>query len=147
MEAQQLNLPSDDDIQLAEEAIRDLRGSSSSVIHLVPADRPNAKPIVLPEPAYRMILQILGHISNGDAVTILPVHAELTTQQAADILNVSRPYLISLLEAGKMPFHKVGTHRRIKLEELLAYQRHDLVERKKILDELANESQELGLDE
>ena len=68
-------------------------------------------------------MEVLRHIGRGDAVTLVPVSQMLTTQQAADILNVSRPFLISLLEKGDMLFELVGRHRRMKAEELFAYKR------------------------
>jgi excisionase family DNA binding protein len=78
--------------------------------------------------------------------SVVPHDAELTTQQAADLLNVSRPYLIGLLEADEIDYHKVGTHRRIKASSLLDYRRRDDVRRRAVADELTALSQELGLD-
>jgi excisionase family DNA binding protein len=101
--------------------------------------------VTVPREAFELFLEILGQMANGNAVTIVPVHAELTTQEAAAMLNVSRPHLIELLEAGKLAFRRVGTHRRIRVSDLLAYRQADEAERKAALDELTQEAQKLGL--
>lgn len=101
--------------------------------------------ITLPRQAFELLLELLGQMANGNAVTIVPVHAELTTQQAAEMLNVSRPFLVELLEAGKIPHRKVGTHRRVLAKDLLAYRERDRAARKEALRALTEEAEALGL--
>ena len=101
--------------------------------------------LVIPRPTVVMLAQVLSLLESGHGVQIIPKDAELTTQQAADVLNVSRPYLIGLLESGQIPFRKVGRHRRITFEELMEYKRQDDLKRRGAADDLADLSQELGL--
>ncbi len=84
-------------------------------------------------------------MAEGNAVTIIPIHAELTTQEAANLLKVSRPFLITLLEEGKLPYRKVGTRRKVLFEDLMNYKKKDDTERLKILNKLTQEAQDLNM--
>lgn len=101
--------------------------------------------LVVPREAAVLLAQVLGHLASSESVTVMPESAELTTQQAAEFLNVSRPYLIKLLESGEIPFRLVGTHRRIGFRDLRGYKNRDDLERRRAADELTQLSQELGL--
>jgi excisionase family DNA binding protein len=84
-------------------------------------------------------------MAQGNAVTIVPIHAELTTQEAADLLNVSRPFLIKLIESQEIPCRKVGRHRRIRFADLMEYKQKTDTQRTQALDELVAQSQELNM--
>lgn len=104
--------------------------------------RMNGADLVLPRHAIELLRNLLTEMAQGNAVTIMPVHAELTTQEAANILNVSRPHLVKLLEQGDIPFYKVRTHRRIKLQDLIQYKRHRDQRSEAAMQALADQSQE-----
>jgi len=101
--------------------------------------------IEVPVAALRMLVDILTNMAAGNAMSLVPIHAELTTQQTADFLNVSRPYVVGLLERGELPHHKVGTHRRVRFSDLMAYREAQLRKSKASLAELAKLDQESGL--
>lgn len=139
------SVPSEADAHLAEAGSRLLAGfigkGPTAQIRVINSDQD----VTVPVTALRLLVDILAQMAQGNAVTIVPIHAELTTQQAADYLNVSRPFLIGLLEEGKIPFRKVGTHRRVRFKDLAKYREISLVDRKAAADELTRQAQELGL--
>ena len=105
-------------------------------------DDEQAEPMELPAGAVALLMDILEAMAAGQGVTIIPENAELTTVQAADVLNVSRPFLIKLLDEQKIPHRKVGKHRRIRMEDVMAYKASIDAERESVLDRLAAEAQE-----
>lgn len=102
-------------------------------------------PIKIPVSALHHLNTIIDLMAQGKAVIVNPVDAEITTQEAADLLNVSRPFIVKLLEEGEIPFHKVGSHRRIKLKDFLAYKNQYKNKQCEALDELAKQAQELNM--
>jgi excisionase family DNA binding protein len=107
--------------------------------------RPTGEPLEIPSAALRLLGDVLTEMARGNAVTLTAIHAELTTQEAADLLQVSRPYLIKLLNEGTLPHRKVGRHRRIRLDDVMAYKRRTDAARAAVLDELVAQAQELGM--
>jgi excisionase family DNA binding protein len=101
--------------------------------------------IELPASLARLLADVVELLRRGDGVTVVPYQRELTTQQAADLLNVSRPYLIRLLDADCIPYRRLGTHRRLRLGDVVAYKARRDAERRVALDELTALSQEAGL--
>jgi excisionase family DNA binding protein len=99
----------------------------------------------LPDAVFRLLKDIVRNMQLGRAIVLVPENQQLTTQRAADLLGVSRPYLIKLLEGGELPYHKVGSHRRIFLKDLVAYQKQRHAERRAALDQIAREAFESGL--
>lgn len=91
------------------------------------------------------LMEVIKTLNKGNSITLIPMDKELTTQQAADILNVSRPYFIKLLENGIIPFKKTGTHRKILMQDLMKYREQRAETRKSKIEELSVLSQELGL--
>jgi len=142
--------PTAADAQLALESSRRLtqflaaRPKKALRVRIEPENEPEES-ISIPVAAFRLLNSILTEMAKGNAVTLIPVHAELTTQQAADILNVSRPFLIEQLEKGVIPYRKVGTHRRVMFKDLMEYKQTMDHNRLKALEELSVIDQELGL--
>ncbi len=139
--------PTDDESRLARESSRQLavRLPAARKLQLEVDDGKKREAVVIPLAAAKLLLHILTEMAQGNAVTLIPIHAELTTQQAADLLNVSRPHLVKLLDEGAIPSRKVGTHRRVRCADLLAYKSQIDAERLKTLEELAAQAQELNM--
>lgn len=106
---------------------------------------PNDVAVQIPREAFDMFMRVLGQLANGNRVVLTPMHAMLTTQQAADMLSVSRPYFVGLLEEGKLAFTKVGRHRRVKYEDLMTYKAEEEARNRQALEELVALSQEMGV--
>ena len=123
---------------------RPAAGGRQLAVRVEPDDEPEE--VVIPVSAFRLLNDILTEMAKGNAITLIPVHAELTTQQAADVLNVSRPFLVEQLEKNIIPYRKVGTHRRVLFKDLMNYKQTMDHNRLQALDELAAFDQELGLD-
>jgi excisionase family DNA binding protein len=141
------SLPNTEDASLARASAQEL---SALLTEMPQAERAQVKldghDLILPRQALALLRDLLSEMAQGNAVTIVPTHAELTTQEAANILNVSRPYLIKLLDEGKIAYHKVNKHRRIRFEALMEYKRKQDAESAAALNELAKQAQELGMD-
>jgi len=136
-------VPSEQDAKLATESSRILATRSTQDALRVHLE--DGQTLTLPYAATRLLSHLLTEMAEGNAVTLIPIHAEMTTQEAADYLNVSRPYLIGLLENGAIPHRKVGTHRRIKFSDVKRYKDDVDQKRHQTLDELARQAQELNM--
>lgn len=101
--------------------------------------------MVLPKSVFHVLVAVAHAMANGQSISIVHYDQALTTQQAAEILQVSRPYLIQLLEQGKIPYEKVGTHRRVRMKDVLRYKEQRDRIRAEALDELGRVSEALGL--
>jgi excisionase family DNA binding protein len=134
-------------------SVDDARLAKASSQRLAPFQNRNLKVrinetgerIELPAAAVRLLVDLLSAMAEGNAVTLIPIHAELTTQQAADLLGVSRPFLVGQMEADLIPYRKVGTHRRVLFSDLMRYKHEIDSKRHEALDELAKQAQELDL--
>jgi excisionase family DNA binding protein len=145
MEQIHAKLPTPSETEEARQAVRGLsevlsKRSEKAIKVRASGDGLEAS-VSVPREAFQLFLEILGHMANGNTVTLMPIHGELTTQEAADLMNVSRPFLVGLLDEGKIPHRMVGTHRRIRAADLLAYLEKDKGRQQAFLDELAAEAQ------
>ena len=143
------SMPTQEDIALARESGRALstvlqtRNETQQIDFR--DDKGAVRTVRIPTSALRLLLEVLTEIGQGNAVSIIPIHTELTTQEAADVLNVSRPFLVQLLEKGDIQFHKIGTHRRVRYQDVIDYKKRIDGDRRKALDELAAQAQELEM--
>lgn len=142
-------MPSESEVELARVSSRILSSISlqkgKTVKVLFESDTHQQSSVTLPFSAFKLLMTVLTQMAEGNAITLIPVHAELTTQEAANLLNVSRPYLVRLLEEKKIPFRKVGTRRRILFQDLMDYKAKIDTARRKTLDELSEEAQNLDM--
>ncbi len=134
-------VPSANDAKLARTAIPRITPGRSLELRGTKGGRS----IKLPVSASRLLLSILEQMAAGNAVTLTTLEKELTTQQAADLLGVSRPFVVAQMDEGKLPFRKVGTHRRVLVADVLDYKRRMRAAREEALSELTAEAQRLGL--
>lgn len=143
--------PTEADSRLAQDSSRRLAPYLSKRrkmrVQIVPEDggAEEQEPLVLPEAVLDLLFAILTEMAEGNAITLIPVHAELTTQQAADLLNVSRPFLVDLLDRGEIAHRKVGSHRRVLFRDLMVYRKQSEIKRQQAMDELVAEGQRLDM--
>ena len=141
-------IPSEQDMQIAAEssrALSSLLDQDNQTFELKLKDNKEATTIDIPASALHMLFSILTQMSDGNAVTLIPVHAELTTQEAANLLNVSRPFLIGLLDDNKISYRKVGTRRKILFTDLMHYKDSMYNARISTLDNLSKDAQDLDM--
>lgn len=142
-------LPSESEREIARASSRDLAVALSSLTETrqfdFRDDHGQLRSVTLPATALKLLIEVLTEIGQGNAVSIIPIHAELTTQEAADLLNVSRPYLVGLLEKGEIPFRKVNTHRRVLYQDVIAYRERIDTDRRQALEELAAQAQQFDM--
>lgn len=139
------DIPSDRDAALADRAGRKLAAWSDGSEPVPARFGVTAEPVDIPTPALRLLKEILDHMAHGNGVALMPLHRELTTRQAADLLQVSRTHLVQLLDEGRIPCRKVGAHRRVRGRDILEYRRQTESHRREALDELTAADQSLGL--
>lgn len=144
-----LNLPAPKEIEAALKGQRELAAYLSTALEtqkIAIQDEHNETHVIeLPTSALTLLVSILGELALGNAVQVVPVHAELTTQEAANMLNVSRPHLVKILEQGQLPHHKTGRHRRVLFADLMRFKENRAKESNDAMQELADHSQDLNL--
>jgi excisionase family DNA binding protein len=141
--------PSVDDVEFCRESGRKLQGienpADADIEVRIRHDNETEQTIPIPLSALQLLTHILDQLAQGNSISLTPMHAELTTTEAARVLKVSRPFLIGLLEKGEIPFRKIGTHRRILYRDLMTFKQKNEEDRLKVLEELSALDQEYGL--
>lgn len=142
-------IPSANEVALARDSSRSLAQTlpkkKTQVKIRVLGESEKAADIIIPASALKLLVNLLTEMAQGNAVTIMPLHAELTTQQAADLLNVSRPFFINLLKDGKIPFKKVGRHRRVAARDVIVFKETQEKAAGNAMEVLASEALKLKL--
>ena len=136
-------MPSERDVALADRAVRALDALVDSTQPV--SARFGDETVDLPAPALRLLREILNRMAHGKGIALTPLHAELTTRQAAELLQVSRTHLVQLLDEGRIPCRKVGSHRRVRVDDILAWRHETEFHRREALDRLTESDQKLGL--
>lgn len=142
-------LPSHEEAALAKLSSRELAAyvemqATTQQVSITDKDG-TAHQVEVPVSALRLLVDILTELGEGNTVKLIPVHAEMTTQEGADLMNMSRPTFIKLLDDGKIPFHRVGNRRKVKYTDVMAYKKMLDEKRLQALDELSDIDQSLGL--
>ncbi|MBB6589877.1 helix-turn-helix domain-containing protein [Ralstonia solanacearum] len=141
--------PSEEDVALAREARRALEtvlkaGAGTRQVDFRDSSG-RVQTVRMPASALQLLQDVLDQIEKGCAVSIVPTHTELTTQEAAQMLGVSRPFFVQMLERGDIPFHKIGTHRRVRYRDVVDYKKRLDAQRHQALEELATQAQALDM--
>ena len=148
VQARETSPPSEHDRALAQQAshLLEIYAAREGALRIqVLGDNQVGETLTLPAAALSLLREALAELARGHAVALVSVHNDLTTQEAADLLNVSRPHLVGLLETGVIPHHKTGTHRRVRTGDVLAYRARLDAGRREALAELAEQAQDLDL--
>jgi excisionase family DNA binding protein len=141
-------IPDAHEVELAaqsQNALRPLFDATGDLTLIVTSENGTTGEVRVPASAVRLLFAALSQMACGQGMSLLPLDAELRTQEAADLLNVSRPYLVGLLEKGDIPFRKVGVQRRVLLRDVMSYKVRSDIDRRAALDELARLGQEMGI--
>jgi excisionase family DNA binding protein len=140
--------PSEDEAKAAKELCRRLVGlnKSESLSIELPGKRGGRREAVrLPKGAVQLLVEVLEEMGKGNGVTVVPTQAQLTTQEAAELLGVSRPYIVKEIQEGRIAVQMVGTHRRIAMKDLMAYKKACQRMQDSAMDELVRQGQDLGM--